>query len=150
MRPRVSPFTTLWDFRQFQSGWWAGWAFLPVVAFAGWVIVTTGRKPRAPWGLVGPAWVLGSLLALDGWLHFDQIVVLPDQLLWGLLAAAAGNELASHTPNPKILGCGLVLLGRLCLPGQLGVLASPPQSHPQQQGHEPPRDQRVDDDEDSE
>ena len=107
----MSPFTTLWDFRQFQSGWWAGWAFLPVVAFAGWVVVTSGRKPRAPWGLVGPAWVLGSLLALDGWLHFDQIAVLPDQLLWGLLAAAAGNELASHTPNPKILGCGLVLPG---------------------------------------
>ena len=70
----MSPFTTLFDFRQFQSGWWAGWAFLPLVAFAGWIVVTQGRTHRAPWGLVGPAWVLGSLLALDGWLRFDHLV----------------------------------------------------------------------------
>lgn len=107
----MSPFTTLFDFRQFQSGWWAGWAFLPVVAFAGWVVVTNGRTKQAPWGLVGPAWVLGSLLALDGWLRFDHLVDLPAQLVWGLLAVAAANELASHTPNPKIIGCLLVLPG---------------------------------------
>jgi hypothetical protein len=108
----VSPFTTLFDFRQFQSGWWAGWAFLPVVAFAGWVVVTNGRTRRAPWGLVGPAWVLGSLLALDGWLQFpEHLVDLPNQLIWGLVAVAAANELASHTPNPKIIGCLLVLPG---------------------------------------
>ena len=107
----MSPFTTLFDFRQFQSGWWAGWAFLPVVAFAGWVVVTSGPTRRTPWGLVGPAWVLGSLLALDGWLRFDHLVDIPAQLLWGLLAVAAANELASHTPNPKILGCLLVLPG---------------------------------------
>ena len=107
----MSPFTTLFDFRQFQSGWWAGWALLPVVAFAGWVIVTRGRNRRAPWGLVGPAWVLGSLLALDGWLRFEHLVDLPAQLLWGLVAVAAANELASHTPNPKIIGWLLVLPG---------------------------------------
>jgi hypothetical protein len=107
----VSPFTTLFDFDQFQSGWWAGWAFLPVVAFSGWIVVTSGRNRPVPWGLVGPAWVFGSLLALNGWLHFDQIVELPSQLLWGLVAVAAANELASHTPNPKIIGCLLVLPG---------------------------------------
>lgn len=107
----MSPFTTLFDFSQFQSGWWAGWAFFPVVAFAGWVVVTGGRTRRAPWGLVGPAWVLGSLLALDGWVRFAKLVEIPDQLLWGLLAVAAANELASRTPNPKIIGCVLVLPG---------------------------------------
>jgi hypothetical protein len=107
----VSPFTTLFDFRQFQSGWWAGWALLPVVGFAGWAVVNHGRTRPAPWGLAGPAWVIGSLLALDGWLRFEHLVDLPAQLLWGLLAVAAANELASHTPNPKIIGCVLVLPG---------------------------------------
>ena len=120
----MSPFTTLFDFRQFQSGWWAGWAFLPVVAFAGWSVVTTGRTRRTPWGLVGPAWVLGSLLALDGWLRFDHLVDLPPQLLWGLLAVAAANELASHTPNPKIIGCLLVLPGA-CLVASSTDFAGP-------------------------
>jgi hypothetical protein len=107
----VTPFTTLFDFRQFQSGWWAGWMLLPLVAFTGWVVVSQPRTRPAPWGLVGPAWVVGSLLALDGWLRFDQLTHLPAQLLWGLLAVAAANELASHTPNPKIIGCLLVLPG---------------------------------------
>jgi hypothetical protein len=102
---------TLFGFSQFQGGWWAGWALLPVVAFAGWSIQTRGRTRPAPWGLVGPAWVLGSLLALDGWLRFEHLVDLPPQLLWGLLAVAAANELASHTPNPKIIGCVLVAPG---------------------------------------
>jgi hypothetical protein len=107
----VSPFVTLFDFRQFQSGWWAGWALLPVVAFSGWVVVSRPRTHVVPWGLVGPAWVLGSLLALDGWLRFDHLVDIPAQLVWGLLAVAAANELASHTPNPKIIGCLLVFPG---------------------------------------
>jgi hypothetical protein len=107
----VNQLETLFGFSQFQSGWWAGWVFLPVVAFAGWVVVSSGRTRRAPWGLVGPAWVLASLLALDGWLRFDHVTDIPAQLLWGLLAVAAANELASHTPNPKIIGCLLVAPG---------------------------------------
>ena len=60
--------------------------------------------PDAPaaGGLVGPAWVLGSLLALDGWLALRPDLDLPDAARsWGLLAVAAANELASHTPNPE-------------------------------------------------
>jgi hypothetical protein len=111
----VNQIDTLTGFPQFQSGFQLGWILLPLVLLAGWW--TPGRRSgrRSPWGLAGPAWVIGSLLALDGWGSHRTVVAVPGGLLLALAMLFAGAELAARTPNPKFIGFVLTLPGALLL-----------------------------------
>ena len=119
---RVNQITTLVDFWEFQSGWVLGWLALPVVVLLGWSGRAQRHGRRSPYGLVGIAWVIASLMALAGWAGHEPVLgsagfgELPAQLLVGLALSAVAVELAFRTPNPKVIGCllgipGAVLVG---------------------------------------
>ena len=118
----MNQITTLMDFWEFQSGWALGWLALPVVVLLGWSTQARRHGRRSPYGLVGIAWVVGSLVALAGWSGHDPVLgtagfgEIPTQLLVGLALSAVAVELAFRTPNPKVIGCilgipGAVLVG---------------------------------------
>ncbi|MGZ4675006.1 MAG: hypothetical protein ACXVJZ_12505 [Acidimicrobiia bacterium] len=104
---------TLVDFPQFQAGWTAGLILAPIVVLLGWSSRSRRQGRRSPYGLVGAAWVLGSLAALDGWFGDRVLVPIPAQLVWGLVVLAVGAELAARTPNPKFIGFVLAFPGAL-------------------------------------
>jgi len=112
----MNQITTLMDFWQFQSGWVLGWVLLPIVVGIGWSTRSRRHGRRSPWGLAGPAWVIGSLMALDGWAGHRTVFDVPGQLLAGLALLVLAGEMAYRTPNPKVFGCilgipGAVLVG---------------------------------------
>ncbi len=112
----MSWFTTLTDFPEFGDGWAAGWR-VAVLAGLGGLLVRLMLRRRLTPGLAGPAWVLGSLAALNGWWGLPGVGLearagwIPAGLFLGLLALAGGVELAMHTPNPKAIGVLLAFPG---------------------------------------
>lgn len=119
----MNQISTLFDFTQFQSGWQAGLLLLPVVVAIGWSSPSRRRGRRSPWGLMGPAWVLASLAALDGWFG-ARIAPVPGRLVWGLVVVALAAELTSRTPNPKILGPLFAFPGAILVAGTVDPMTA--------------------------
>ena len=121
----MSWISTLTDFPEFRDGFSAGLWFALIVAGIGAVLALLWRRGRAAgraFGLVGPAWVLASLAALDGWFGYPGSGTvpapsdwIPTSLLLGLVVLAAGVELAIHTPNPRAIGVVLAFPGALLI-----------------------------------
>jgi hypothetical protein len=105
--------TTLTDFPQFRDGFALGVVVALLVAGAGVAVrVARGARRRpAPWGFAGPGWVLAAAGALFGWWGYRGEVTPTDRLLLGLLVLGLLGELASHTPNPKVIGILLAVPG---------------------------------------
>lgn len=115
----MDPLTTLTGFPQFRTGFVAGAWLLVLVVAVGWSSRSRRHGLRSPWGLAGPAWVVGSLLALDEWGGFHGSPRVPDRLIVALVVLFLGAELASRTPNPKFIGVLLAFPGALVLASAL-------------------------------
>lgn len=108
----MGPFSTLFDFPQFQAGLRAGMLAALVVAGLGLFVRRSPRGRRArPAGLAGPAFVLAALAALGGWWGLEGVVPLPGDLLWGLGLLVVGGEVAARARWPITVGLGAALPG---------------------------------------
>jgi hypothetical protein len=74
---------------------------------------THGRRP----GLVGPAFVLASVFAMNGSLGTDEVVSVPEEVVFGLLLLWLAGAIAARTAAPWLVGPIASLPGGFLLAG---------------------------------
>jgi hypothetical protein len=92
----MQPLLDLVGFGQFQSGLVVG-----LVALVSGAVLAIGLRARGRRvsGIVGPLWVLASLVALSGAFGLPQVVRLPSELPIGLALLFLGGEVAASFPK---------------------------------------------------
>src|SRR5215470_17670717 len=113
----MAPLTDLTGSTEFSIGLLVGTiVFLVALPAALGVRALVPRKGRRP-GVFGPAFVVASVLAVDGLLGTDDILSVPGELVAGLALLWLGGEVAGRVQAPNVVGPLAAVPGALLVAG---------------------------------
>ncbi len=114
----MSPLSDLFEASQFSTGLLVGTlavlVTLPVALGLAALFPKSFRRP----GLVGPAFAVSAVMALDGTLGTEEIIAVPSGVGLGLVLLWLAGTIAARTPAPWLVGPLAAVPGAVVLAGE--------------------------------